>query len=173
MKLRQWLIGLRVLLFGDITGEFKQSTSSRNSIGKYGESLALHYMRRLGWRLVNKNVRIGFDELDLLLISPDEEVMAIVEVKTTTILNNSPLRMLTKQKRIKMLRVAKKLRSIARMHRCTLRVDLIAITIQDQEPLIEHYEGIIPIPKPRILSSFIVFSAIMTTCWTLIDNGFR
>ena len=152
MKLRQWLNGLRTLLFGDITGNFKKSTSSQHSVGKHGELLALQYMKRLGWRLVDKNVRIGIDELDLLLISPDEKVMAIVEVRSTTDLNKSPQLTLTKKKRLRMLRVAKQLRSLAKSHRCTLRVDLVAVTIRHQEPLIRHYEGIFPIPRVIILS---------------------
>ena len=97
MKLRQWLNELRTLLFGDITGNFKKSTSSRHSVGKHGELLALQYMKRLRWRFVDKNVRIGIDELDLLLISPDEKVMAIVEVRSTTDLNKSPQLTLTKK----------------------------------------------------------------------------
>ena len=152
MKLRLWLNGLRTLLFGDITGNFTKSPSSRKSIGKHGELLALHYMKRLGWRLVDKNVRVGIDELDLLLISPDEKVMSIVEVRTTTNLNKSPELTLTKKKRLRMLRLAKKLRQFAKSHQCTLRVDLIAVTIQEQNPLIHHYEGIFPIPKVRNLS---------------------
>jgi putative endonuclease len=149
MKLSQWLNVLRTLLFGDITGNFKKSSCSRNTIGKHGEVLALRYMKQLGWRLVDNNVRVGIDELDLLLISPDEKVMAIVEVRTTTNFNKSPQSTLTKKKRFRMLRVAKKLRSFAKSHRCALRVDLITVTIQEQNPLIRHYEDIFPIPRVR------------------------
>lgn len=137
-----------------------------------GESLALQYMKRLGWRLVDRNIRVGIDELDLLLISPDEKVMAIVEVRTTANVTRSPEWTLNKKKRLRMVRVAKQVRSVAKSHRCALRVDLIAVTIREPEPLIRHYEGIFPIPRAIILSRFISFSAIMATGWTLIDNGF-
>ena len=147
MKLRRWLNVLRTLLFGDITGNGSQAYYSRNAIGKQGELVALSYLKRLGWRLVDCNVRLGVDELDLLVISPNEKVMAIVEVRTTARTNTSPERTVTLKKRKCMLRIAKKLRSLAALHRCTLRVDLIAVTIRNPEHLIHHYEGVIPIPK--------------------------
>ncbi len=147
MKLRRWLNGLRTLLFGDITDNGSSANWSRNKIGKHGELVALSYLKRLGWRLVDSNVRIGVDELDLLVISPDEKVMAIVEVRTTARTHGSPERTVTHKKRRCMLRVARKLRSFADVHRCTLRVDLIAVRINAPEHLIRHYEGIFPLPK--------------------------
>ena len=152
MKLRQWLNALRILLFGDIKGRFEGSQKSIKTIGKQGEIIALHYLQRLGWRLIDMNIRIGRDELDILVVSPDERTLAIVEVRTTADYSKIPERTITARKRARMLRMAKKLQSFAKKHRCILRVDVIAVTLSFPDPCIRHYEGVFPIPRPRFVA---------------------
>jgi Holliday junction resolvase-like predicted endonuclease len=36
-----------------------------------------------GWRVLGQNVRVGSDELDLVLVHPRASIIAIVEVKAT------------------------------------------------------------------------------------------
>lgn len=152
MKLRQWLNVLRTLRFGDTNGSLKTFRDSKKTIGKQGEIFALAYLQRLGWRRVETNLKLGSDELDVLVVSPDEQTMAIVEVRTTEDPCKSPERTITARKRACMLRVAKKLQSVARKHRCTLRVDVIAVTLPSDKPSITHYEGVFPLPRTRIFT---------------------
>lgn len=49
-------------------------------IGKKGERLALRYLRKKGYRLLEKNYRKGHHEIDLIMEDRDE-VVVFVEVK--------------------------------------------------------------------------------------------
>ena len=151
MKLKQWLNVLRTLLFGDTTDNETQQFCTRSTIGKQGELLARSYLNKLGWRTVDVNIKLGNDELDLLVISPCEKVMAIIEVRTTARTTSSPERTITVKKRVAMLRVARKLHSFAIKHRCALRVDIIAVRLQGKNPRIAHYESVFPVPMTNLL----------------------
>ncbi len=50
-----------------------------NSIGQYGESLACEYLKGLGYRLLEKNYRNPFGEIDLIF--EDGDIVVFVEVK--------------------------------------------------------------------------------------------
>lgn len=92
--------------------------------------------------MVAKNLHFGCDELDILAISPDEKVLAIVEVRSTMNESKMPERSISKKKRFAMLRVAKRLLATAKKHSCELRVDVIAVRLKDEKPSISHYEGV-------------------------------
>jgi Holliday junction resolvase-like predicted endonuclease len=119
-----------------------EHVNASKKIGNRGEATARRYLKRLGWRLIAKNLCFGNDELDILAVSPCEKILAIVEVRTTEDALKKPESTLTKKKRTAMLRVAKRLNSTAIKHSCELRVDLIAVRINGHKPTISHYEGI-------------------------------
>lgn len=52
---------------------------SRQSVGSYGERLAADYLERAGWRILERNYRVGRREIDL--IARRDGVVAFVEVK--------------------------------------------------------------------------------------------
>lgn len=51
--------------------------------GAKGEALAVNYVKRLGWRILGKNIRMGRDELDITAM--DGEELVVVEVRTRKI----------------------------------------------------------------------------------------
>ena len=53
------------------------------SIGRRGERAVRWWLRLRGWRLLGRNVRVGHDELDLVVVHPARRLLAIVEVKST------------------------------------------------------------------------------------------
>jgi putative endonuclease len=55
-------------------------TEPRQVIGKAGEEAAVEYLRRHGYRILERNYRCRFGEIDL--ITQDGTVLAFVEVKT-------------------------------------------------------------------------------------------
>jgi putative endonuclease len=52
----------------------------RHSLGRRGEQLAAEHLERLGYRVVARNYRTRFGELDL--VATDEYVLVFCEVKT-------------------------------------------------------------------------------------------
>lgn len=143
----RWLTELKILLIGDSC-----SKGDSRSIGLAGEHAALRYLKKLGWRCVGKNVRFGKDELDILVISPDELTMAIVEVRSTASEGKAPERTIGRSKRAAMIRVAKQVQPIAMRNNCSLRVDVITVCFGTKKPTIEHFEGVLPLEKSRSFS---------------------
>ena len=56
------------------------SDDPRHSLGRRGEQLAAEHLERLGYRVVARNYRTRFGELDL--VATDEYVLVFCEVKT-------------------------------------------------------------------------------------------
>ncbi len=55
------------------------SPISKKDVGKKGERLAARHLRRLGYRLLAKNVQCGKNELDLIV--KNQQYLVFVEVK--------------------------------------------------------------------------------------------
>ena len=54
--------------------------TSRQSLGYWGETKAAEYLAKSGYRLVDRNVRTDYGEIDLVMQTAD--VLVFVEVKT-------------------------------------------------------------------------------------------
>jgi len=118
-------------------------------IGNLGEAAARRYLLRNGWRLLAKNVHLGRDELDILAMSPDQRIMAVVEVRSSRNPVKKPELTILRKKRATMLRVARQLHPLAVKHGCNLRVDVIAVQLGIGSPQINHYEGVFPLERSR------------------------
>lgn len=59
---------------------FKNKKPSTTDIGRYGEEVAARHMKKLGYRIVARNLHEGRNELDL--IAENGEYIVFVEVKT-------------------------------------------------------------------------------------------
>lgn len=53
---------------------------NKTSIGKYGEDLACEYLKKRGYKIIERNFRIRGGEIDIIAI--DNDTLAYVEVKT-------------------------------------------------------------------------------------------
>ncbi|MDI9390872.1 MAG: YraN family protein, partial [Synergistota bacterium] len=58
----------------------KRAMDSRE-LGQWGEDLAKSALERMGWRILDRNVRIGGGELDIVALDGDELVMVEVRVR--------------------------------------------------------------------------------------------
>ena len=54
------------------------------AVGQTGESIAADYLQSLGYLLYDRNVRLGRDEIDLIVYDPLDKVIVFVEVKSRT-----------------------------------------------------------------------------------------
>ena len=68
----------------------------RKSLGSLGEQLAAEHCERLGWRIVERNYRTRFGELDLVAVDGDTLVFA--EVKTCRAGSGDPWQSLHERK---------------------------------------------------------------------------
>ena len=73
--------------------------------GRQGEESAVRYLRSNGYRILERNVRARFGEIDI--VAQDKEVLCFVEVKTrSSVRFGWPEEAVTFQKRQKLIRLA-------------------------------------------------------------------
>ena len=57
----------------------RRGTSSTETVGRKGERLAARRLRRAGYRILERNLRIGRDEADIVALDPDRTTIVIVD----------------------------------------------------------------------------------------------
>jgi putative endonuclease len=63
-----------------------ERTPRHLQLGKQGEAIACRYLRRHGYRIRGRNLRVGRrDEIDILAFDPRDAVLVFAEVKTRAI----------------------------------------------------------------------------------------
>ncbi|HEY1538834.1 MAG TPA: YraN family protein [Solirubrobacteraceae bacterium] len=121
------------------------STDLRQHLGRRGEDLALEHLERLGYRLVARNHRTRFGELDLIV--GDDETIVFVEVKARRVgasagsaVESVPPR---KQRQVRAMAAAWLIESNDRPHSSDLRFDVVAITVDQGSRLVrlDHLEA--------------------------------
>jgi putative endonuclease len=121
----------------------KYHTKDNINIGKIGENIAAKYLKSKGFRILERNYKIKFGEIDIICISP-EKIMVFVEVKTLCFQNNfSPEDHMTFKKINNFKRSAQFYFNNNPICE-SFRLDLIAITIGEDSKIIKinHYENV-------------------------------
>ncbi len=99
------------------------------ALGKRGESEALFYLQRLGYRFVATNFRVPYSRGEIDLIGWDRDTLCFIEVKTRTDASFAPpSTAVTEAKRKHILSVAKRyLRRVTGTRRPSCRFDILSI----------------------------------------------
>ena len=118
-------------------------TDPRRSLGIRGEQLALEHLLRLGYRLVARNHRTRWGEIDLIVSG--RQTLAFVEVKTRRAGGGHPFEALGPAKRRQVRRMAGAwlAECPVRPRARDLRFDAIGVTLDASGRLValEHLEG--------------------------------
>lgn len=94
--------------------------------GASGEAQAYHFLRKSGYKVVARNYRKRFGEIDL--VAWDRDVLAFVEVKYRTGgMRGRPEEAVTPFKQKQICRVAREYRARHRLHDINYRFDIVAI----------------------------------------------
>ncbi len=107
-----------------------------NTLGKEGEDRAVAFLKKKGYRILEKNYRTVFGEIDI--IAKDGDVIVFIEVKTRADdAFGYPFEAVTWRKREKIRKVSlsflKKLKKEP-----PARFDVLSIRLEDGEKKIEH-----------------------------------
>jgi putative endonuclease len=115
------------------------------AIGRRGEALAAAHLERLGYRVLARNHRTRFGELDLVLTTEDERTIVFVEVKTRRLGSGAPWDSLHDGKRGQVRAMgAAWLNDVRdRPWAAELRFDAVGVTLDDRGELVrlDHLEG--------------------------------
>jgi len=121
------------------------SSDLRQTLGRLGEELALEHLERLGYRLLARNHRTRFGELDLIVC--DDATIVFVEVKARridagagTAVEAVPPR---KQRQVRGMAAAWLVESDDRPRAAELRFDVVAVTVDRAGRLVrlDHLEA--------------------------------
>ena len=112
--------------------------ADHNELGKLGEELAVSFLQKNGYTILETNWEFQKAEIDI--IAQKETTLAIVEVKTRTSIDFGLPQDFVKPKKIQLLVKAVNEYVISKDLDVIVRFDIIAIHKEGKEFAIEHLE---------------------------------
>lgn len=114
------------------------------SVGARGERTATKWLKKNGYRVMGRNVRVGVGEADIVCMAPDNKTVVIVEVKARVAKDRDgprPERNVGSKKQQKLRSVA---RSVARKYDLedrSLRIDVVGVEFieNSKHPVVRHH----------------------------------
>jgi putative endonuclease len=112
-------------------------SEERKILGKKGEDLAAAYLKKkCGYRIVERNYRCVFGEMDI--VAKDQDVLSFVEVKTRGSKEyGAPQESVTKRKQHQISKVALEFINRHNAHHMKARFDVVAVSILPQGERVE------------------------------------
>jgi putative endonuclease len=112
----------------------------RRTLGQRGEDAAARFLRRCGYRIVERGCRSRWGELDLVAV--DRQTVVFVEVKTrTSATAGDPSEAVTPDKQRRLTRLAVGWLKRHRLLEQPARFDVVAVTWAEgcRRPKVDHY----------------------------------
>jgi len=112
---------------------------SRRELGRRGEELAAEHLRKAGYRILDRNVRTRYGEIDL--VAQDGACLVFVEVRTVRYADMEPEESVTRRKQQRVAALSRRYLQQHGQEHADWRADVIAIAMGDDgRPLrLEHY----------------------------------
>jgi putative endonuclease len=124
-------------------GAAHEPADPRHALGRLGERLAAEHLERLGYRIVARNHRTRFGEIDL--VAADDETLVFCEVKTRRAGSGAPWEALDdrKRKQVRTMGAAWLAETHERPRTAELRFDAVGVIVDARGALVElvHLEG--------------------------------
>lgn len=104
-----------------------------NPTAKLGEDKACEYLKKIGFKIIERNFRKGYGEVDIVALDPTDrpgQVLVFVEVKTRTSSQfGTPLEGITYWKLKSLIRMAQYYKMTHRNLPEALRIDAVAVIL--------------------------------------------
>jgi putative endonuclease len=112
--------------------------------GNIGEEITAEYLNGLGFRILDRNWRIKEGEIDLVALSPEEEIV-FVEVKTRTSATfGDPLESISETKLHRIQRLALAWLATHQKLGAPFRIDVAGVLLgRSGEPTVDYRSGIL------------------------------
>jgi putative endonuclease len=115
--------------------------------GKIGEDFAVRRLRKKGYRLIERNYRTRFGEIDI--IAQHQKTIVFIEVKTRSSRKfGPPQAAVTPGKQRKLSKVALAYLQATGQLEAKARFDVVAIRAQDAKPSIEIFQNAFELAYP-------------------------
>lgn len=118
----------------------------RTKLGQVGEDHAAAYLESLGWVIIERNwrgTRRGGVRGELDLLAWDGPELVVVEVKTRSGWGfGHPAEAVTPSKLGRIRRLAGQWLAENTVHAPSVRIDILAVTIRDDQTCVEHLRGV-------------------------------
>lgn len=115
------------------------------SIGQYGEEIACEYLKIHDYKILERNYRTRFGEIDI--IAKCNDILVFIEVKTKSGIDfGTPAEMVNKKKKLKLERLAKAYLQEQELssEEKKFRIDVVSVILEEGEKLeIQHIENAI------------------------------
>jgi putative endonuclease len=110
--------------------------------GRCGEAVAARFLKHQRYRILARNLRNRFGELDLVAEAPDRKTIVIVEVKSGGHAVHAPEIRVDRDKQRRLIALAAQLARAYRLQHRPFRFDVIAVDQPDsKQPVIRHHVG--------------------------------
>jgi putative endonuclease len=111
-------------------------------LGQRGEAVAAKWLRKRGYRILQRNLPVADDEADLVAVDPDGRTIVIVEVKTRADSVTAPEASITPTKQFRLARLASRLAQSKEYADKPFRFDAVAVIWPEGgEPQVRHVAG--------------------------------
>jgi putative endonuclease len=129
---------------GTVAGMTTQTTMTRVQLGAMGEALAVDHLTRMGLRILGRNWRCRYGELDVIACDEATRTVVFVEVKTRTGDGYGGLpHAVTPRKVLRLRRLAGLWLAGQDERWAALRLDVIGVQVgRRRTPEITHLQGI-------------------------------
>lgn len=111
-------------------------------VGARGERVAARHLRKLDYRILGRNLRNRFGEIDIVAEAPDRKTIVVVEVKTS---EGGPVRpevRVNLRKQRQLVALAVQLARRHRFHDRPIRFDVVGVELAPgSEPVVRHHVG--------------------------------
>ncbi len=128
-------------------GALRRALGRERPLGARGERIAAGALRRRGYAVLHRNLRLPAGEIDLVCRAPaPAETIVVVEVKTRRVDPRDPGRpppeaSVTAHKRRKLLTLARTLATRPAYRGCPMRIDVVSVEVPPRgRPTVRHHE---------------------------------
>lgn len=120
----------------------------RKRLGNLGEEIAIKFLIRRGWQILQRNYRSRWGEIDI--VAKDKDFIVFVEVKTTRVEHSLfPQESITQRKQMQISKMALSFLKRFSLLDSKARFDIVAVWIREKGflgPKIELIENAFPLP---------------------------
>lgn len=109
--------------------------SNHIKFGKIGEDIASIVVKKMGYKIIERNYRSKFGEIDL--IAKDKDVLVFIEIKTRTSSIDYAKQAIDNKKKKKLIKLALAYMKMRKLDNIKARFDVVAISMKKGMPEIE------------------------------------